>query len=440
MKGLKRSILCLGLVLVLLLSTSCSGVSQAASGQENASVSVEELQNNTTSTEPYQLALVAGITNNNSPLNTNIQELALLPTCPGAAYSFILADGNPHVIVEGTIPDLRDKGYSDTMMQRAYASMGADLAAQLNNAAPDDPQVDIAAATSLAVRALHSQPAEGQRQILALYLSGISTQGLINLVETPLYALDVEASVEALTGALDWDLKGIDVIFYCCGDTAGDQPPLSDKEKGILRSFYEALFETMDAQSVTFRNDLPLNGAYDFAQPVSTMDTAEIVSGLKHKMIDGQDLSEEATGTYFQDGAMLVFDEVSIAFQPDSTTLVDKAAAREALQSVVAYMESDPGFTLLICGTTSSAGEEASCRAFSEERALAVRDLLVAMGIEKERLQVLGCGYSSCLYTPDRTPEGALDETIAPKNRTTVLMDANAADAVRTSLEVTQSG
>jgi outer membrane protein OmpA-like peptidoglycan-associated protein len=86
-------------------------------------------------------------------------------------------------------------------------------------------------------------------------------------------------------------------------------------------------------------------------------------------------------------------------------------------------MEAHPTFTLLICGTTTSAGEKDSCLAFSEARANSVRDLLVSSGVDPAQIQTLGCGWSSSLYVPDRASDGTLDETIAPQNRSVKLVD-----------------
>lgn len=74
---------------------------------------------------------------------------------------------------------------------------------------------------------------------------------------------------------------------------------------------------------------------------------------------------------------------------------------------------------------------------FSEKRADAIRELLISEpGISPERVSILGCGYSSMLYIPDRNSDGKLDETVAPLNRSVKLLDlrSETADLIHQSL------
>ena len=117
------------------------------------------------------------------------------------------------------------------------------------------------------------------------------------------------------------------------------------------------------------------------------------------------------------------------AFLPDSTELAAPDDAMEALGYVISYMEDHPDFTLMVCGTTTSAGEPASCIAFSEKRAQAIRSLLVdKAGIDEKRIVTIGCGWSSCLYIDDRDEVGNLNEK-APINRSVKLVDYNSSIA-----------
>lgn len=383
--------------------------------------------------QPYNVACVLGIANNNPLVNPGaIKELASLSQFPGSTYSCILADGNPWEICAGMIPDFSERGYSQTMIERVEQSIQADIAAKITAAAPLAPDVDIAAATTLAVRAIHANQAEGRENLLIYYLSGISSTGLINMVETPLSELDADFSVERLASAFNIDMSGIDVIFYCCGDVAGEQPKLSELEVRTLKSFYDSLFYALGAESVTFMENIPQSGSYSFDQPVSIMPSENAASLLWGKIVDSEDVSsEEEAEEIFAGGGLISFDEASISFRPDSIELVDPDAAMDSLSLVISYMTSHPDFELLICGSTASAGNEEACRSFSEQRAASVRDLLVSGGMDAARIQVLGCGYSNAvLHIPDKNADGSLNEN-ASLNRSVKLVGLNSQMAVQ---------
>ncbi|MCD7748982.1 MAG: OmpA family protein [Oscillospiraceae bacterium] len=418
---MKKSILLL-LALSLALCTAC-GDKGGADADTSSATGEPATQNTVTLDEPYNLVLVAGIVNNNTVVDTSIEEISSLADLPGSTYAFIEADGSPSVIVQGTIEDYSTQGYSKNTLQRVQASVTAELAAQLDAAAPDSAETDLASALSLAVRGLRAL--EGQENLLVIYHSGISTTGVINMAEIPIYQMDVETSVETVASTLNLDLSGIHIIWYCLGDVGGDQSALSDSEVSTLQSFYEGLFQEMGADSITFMQDLPLADSYSFDQSVSVMETEGTSSGLQAKVVSAEDVEDEdEVEVLFTDGGILSFDEQTIAFLPDSTELADVDAAREALDHIITYMTATP-VELLICGTTTSAGEEASCISFSEGRAETVRALLVEAGIEQDRIHILGCGYSSCLYVYDRTADGGLDESVAPQNRTVKMLDYN---------------
>lgn len=384
--------------------------------------------------QPYNVSLVTVIANNNPVLDTGIKELSEISEVAGTTYSCILADASPNVICEGTVPDFGDRGFSKDMISRAQASVAADIIGQLDAAAPDNDEVDIAAATSTAVRKLRSEQVEGRDNILVYYGSGISTSGLIDMRTVPICDLDVETSAKELAEVMGIDLGGIKVIWYCCGDVAGtDQLPLSDNEKRIEKDFYRSWLTNMGADEVIFMDNVPLDGYYSFEHQVSVMETEGRTGGLTAKVIPIEEVEEsekeEVIEEVFADGDILTFDDKSVAFLPDSTELAAPDDAMEALGYVISYMEAHPDFTLMVCGTTTSAGEKPGCISFSEKRALAIRSLLVdKAGIDENRIVTLGCGWSSCLYIDDRDAAGNLNEK-APLNRSVKLVDYNSAIA-----------
>lgn len=418
MKKMKNMLLVLGLV-----SYVCTGCGNT----EDAPVALNQ---------PYNVSFVTVIANNNPVLDTEIDELAHLAEVAGTTYSCILSDSTPSVICNGTVPDFSDRGYSADMIKRAQSSVSADIISQLDAAEPDSNEVDIAAATSLAVRKLRSNQMDGRDSILVYYGSGVSTSGLIDMTSVPVCDLDVETSAADLANTMNLDMTGIKVIWYCCGDVAGtEQNSLNDNEKKIIKDFYNTLLTNMGADKVIFKDYVPLDGSYSFDCQVSIMETKGMQSGLSAIVVPFEEVEEteveEVIEEVFAEGDILTFDDKSVAFLPDSTELADTEAAMEALSYVISFMEEHPEFTVMICGTTTSAGEPDSCMAFSEKRAQAIRTLLVEnTGIDESRIVTLGCGWSSCLYVNDRGDDGNLNEK-APVNRSVKLVDYNSEIAAK---------
>ena len=69
-----------------------------------------------------------------------------------------------------------------------------------------------------------------------------------------------------------------------------------------------------------------------------------------------------------------------------------KPGARRALGQLAAFLRQHPEREIAIEGFTDSTGSEELNRRLSERRALAVRDVLVRMGVERERLTARGMG------------------------------------------------
>lgn len=388
--------------LALCMLTACGGEQEAA--------------------QPANVVCVIGATNNNPAVDAaEIQELAGVMTAPGSTYTVINAEGNPRVICEGLIEDLSDKGFTDNMMDRIHASQIGGVKAAVAEAAPVTEEVNIAAATGLAVRSIRINETPESKNILVYALSGISTAGVINMSNTPVCKLNIDTSIPAIIETLDLDMSGIEVVFYYCGDVAGAQNPLSPNEQKKLKEFYEELFTGMGAVSVTFMDQLPSGEARNFGQKVSVMMTEDVINQLQENTVKADPADKNTVAGTLEDGKLLAFGEEDIRFEPNTTDLADKDEALEVLAHVVEYMDDHENFELLICGTTTSVGSIE----FSEKRANAIRGLLMETGIDGDRVHILGCGCESMLYIPDLNMDGSLNEEIAPLNRSVKMVDYN---------------
>lgn len=366
------------------------------------------------SEEPVNMALVAAIADGETVLNDNIEELSSLPSRPGSTYAFISAEGSTARIGEpSTVKDLSDRGYNATMMERVRSSIQADIASRLDNYHPASGEIDLAAATAAAVRTLNANVVEGRQNILVYYASGRSTTGLINMIQIPIYQLDVDASAAAVAEEMHLDMSSVDeVIWYSCGDLGDDQPALNAEEKDKLKSFYRQLFTALGAKKVTFRDDLPSSDSYNFDDaPVSTMPVAGTGSGL-------QPLSAELLNNKAFESPLAITEE-QVRFQPDSAEYLDGQAARAAIQPIADYMLNHPDLSIVLYGTC--AGDMPS--ELGRTRAETVKASLVSFGVDANRITAITIDPADDPYYQyglGTGSEGSL-------NRKVVLVDANSA-------------
>lgn len=375
------------------------------------------------SSDPVNIAFVVGIADDETKFNDGIAELATLPANPGTDYAFISVEGEPTIIGEaGTIPDLSDRGYTDTMMERVRAGIKADLIEHLDTYEPSSAEIDIASATELAVRTLNAHAVEERQNILVIYCGGKSTVGLINMLEIPVYQLDVEASALSVADKMNVDMSGIDVVWYCCGDFGDKQEELSVKEKAQLKAFYEQLFNALGAKSVTFKDELPSAECYHFAAtPVSCMDVEGTVSGLKDLVELESEVFEDTDATALE--VPIVIPESKVCYKPDSAEFKDPAAAAQAIQPIVDYMLQNPELDIIIFSTCAG---DADCEYLSDARSERVKSVICAGGIDESRITVVNIKVADDPYYQFGLGTGSE----ASVNRKTVMMSTELAQEI----------
>jgi len=128
---------------------------------------------------------------------------------------------------------------------------------------------------------------------------------------------------------------------------------------------------------------------------------------------DKDDLCLDEAGSITNNGCPELSDEVmktinefgaKINFAANSDKILGKKM-RSIVSKIKEILMENPSGNLLIEGYTSNDGDEDYNTELSVKRAEAVRDLLINLGVEKERLQVIGLGETSPIGNND-SPEG----------------------------------
>ena len=182
--------------------------------------------------------------------------------------------------------------------------------------------------------------------------------------------LDV-AGLEAPEGYVDVVLRGVNTIAQC--DTG---------QAGFERGRFNLRCELPDTEADAVRREAVAS------MPLGTVGRIDI---LPHDAV----ISCEAELTDLLKDARIEFDSSSAVIDASSNALLD---------AVAAAVKACPG-TLRIEGHTDSTGPEDENEVLSRNRALAVRNALVAREVDPERLIAEGYGASRPL-AGNTTPEG----------------------------------
>lgn len=119
----------------------------------------------------------------------------------------------------------------------------------------------------------------------------------------------------------------------------------------------------------------------------------------------------------------LQVNQVKPLFNGDEATFVDRDDAVSELSPIVDYLLEHPDYTVILAGTTATAGTNEQCKELSLRRAEAVRQLMIDMGTSETQIKhVIGLGYDHEFHVEDLNADGSLNEKNAPENRAVLVI------------------
>lgn len=113
--------------------------------------------------------------------------------------------------------------------------------------------------------------------------------------------------------------------------------------------------------------------------------------------------------------------EEQVSFVPDQATYLDEEEAVATIQPIADYLMENNQITILLVGTTAGDEDSDYTMTLSQERADAVRDTLIRLGVDESRIVTVGLGSSD----PWHVYDGGYEGSIASGNRKVVLLDAS---------------
>ena len=422
--------ICMSTMLAVASLTGCGGPDHKASVASDAPAATSAVDSGTSKEQEIHLAVVIGSHVNAPRPNLGLVEDQVYNACyTYGSVTLVCDDGDPYTVFVD-LP-VQDSNLSENKKKQIANDQTKQILSAASQMQAKTDEVNTLKAIQLGSRSLESTEPERSdvelvRQMVILD-SCLATTGALSFSEHNLNNIDATDIVSQLS---DMDelpvLDNVHVTVYTCGDTAGSkQKTLPEANRKTLKNVWESILEAGNAD-VNMKDDLPLSSIYDEESMPKVTPISVVQDSVD--IHDTEDVDEA-----FADGGVISFDEKSIAFNPGTAELADKEAAKQALTYVVEYMSNHPDFKVLICGTTACWGGKDYCMNLSDDRASAVCQLLINdFGIDKTRVQAAGVGYSfDEFYTYDQTPDGNLDDAIAPVNRSVKLVDLNSDTADR---------
>lgn len=243
-----------------------------------------------------------------------------------------------------------------------------------------------------------------EERIIVVLDNGLADRGVLNFAQPGSLEMDPTSAVDQLRDkGLLLDLQGITVYLSGLGSSVEPQAPLSPRARTRLTEIW---VQALEASSATVIVDpTPRDGA--------SVDTA----GKRVRPTPVPDEIGVVPPEPCQSSETVFDGRSAVTFIGDLDVFVDPDAAHAALQPLAQWLSADPDRTAHLRGTTAGARTEDERRALGLERAEAVAAYLRSQGVLAGQLTTEGVGTDFPEYIPDRLPDGTLDESIAPSNR-----------------------
>jgi outer membrane protein OmpA-like peptidoglycan-associated protein len=290
-------------------------------------------------------------------------------------------------VINGKNDDQR-KGQIETAVQQVTAAV--------TNVGPKKPEADDLSALSQAGKLTEDGGT------VVLMDSGLSTAGAVSFLTNGMFDADPGEVANFLASKqLLPNLQNKTVFFVGLGLTAEPQPALDDALQKRVTALWEAIVAKAGAKCSVVVQVPPRREAAKVDQPVSEV-----------KLL--------APVVFQPCGTTTLQDSGAVGFRPNTAELRDETAARNTLQSLVSQLTGGSQKVNLV-GNTATYGPPEKSVTLSQQRAEAVKALLVRAGIAADRISTVGDGQTGKYHKPDIGPDGTLDPVLAAQNRSVVV-------------------
>jgi OmpA-OmpF porin, OOP family len=350
---------------------------------------------------PRELALVIGAHENSpapTPLPDEVATLATSVAASGKEITLVQLDGRPKMVD-------RQAFHSDAQNQSAWDADLDDflngMNSEIGKIVPQAPQSDPLEALAEAAR---NAPGDA---IIAMVDSGLSTK-TIDFTQDGMLDANPDDVVNELVRLHELpDLTGRTVLFSGLGQTTLPQQSLDEARRNNLIAIWKAIATRAGARDVRIdessRPDKPVRTDQPVTLvPVRPLDPAPVPSP-----------PGSCTESVFTDVG-------NVGFAPETANFRDAAAARDTLRGFANQITSGDAKAELV-GTTADVGDQQGQVTLSRQRAEAVRQVLIGLGVPPEKITSRGVGSDWPGHVPDIDAQGNLLPGPAALNRSVIL-------------------
>lgn len=390
---------------------------------------------------PTALVLIVGKHNNSKVIDVSLKDKIQSIYGSFGNICVIVCDGNPSVLYnnEGEkvgfytsqfIEESKEKYQYQSIWKRDYLGVQTQTLVQaIDGCSADDEEVDTLKALQVAadalnemVNAMDPDDVEQIKKEIIILDTGLATSGELNFLnEEPLELLlspeqireesEKRERVQELIEFLDTkmeipDLSGVVITWYGMGKVAEPQEPLSNLAVDNLQYIWEELLKKAGAL-------VPGTSSADKKTSYFVPTTSD-----KEEMYD-KDVTIVPIVNLTQDERERMDYEVKVEFVANQDVFANEEEAHDILLSYLEQARQYPERQVLLVGSTANYNEGSI--ELSQERAEKVKQLLVELGMEENRIEVLGLG-AEAPWHEDEWVDGFFEEEIAKRNRTVWVM------------------
>lgn len=369
------------------------------------------------------VAYMIGHTANAKPTDSSapIVQDEMIDAAENYGYVFaVRVDGEPElVLAEDLDIDEQFKGASKERLTRDARNKATNLLEVLDEVSAVYPEVDYFEGLRCAAASLRSLDNTYTSRTIICCGTGLATTGYLDF-QNNLLSAEPDRIVEMLKEyeALP-ELNGITVYWIGMGQVAAPQKELTPKQTKNLEAIWRAVVEASGGEFVP-NEYISVAAEMDVEQELPSVSVVNIPED-KPIVFEPEMLETELTGnSAFEDPIMLNGDQVE--FVGDEAIYLHPDEAIEVIRPIAEYLEEHETIQLLLIGSTAGDVTDDFTLRLSQDRAEAVKNTLIDLGIDEDRITTLGMGSDDPWHVKNAGYEGP----VASSNRKVVLIDVRA--------------